>query len=206
MINSFLVLGLLVHVMPLIFFSRILRSEALVYKSYFFRRAIFGNYSTLDSYTNTAISHTFAYLSRWCRNPWQSLYNPLLKLLSHNFHHSSCSHVLGNKKVHAYYVPSREKQAQFYERLAWDKALQWGKRQQMGSNRKNSREWSELSGCLGRGKGWWSLEKSLWCSRSMIPDSGIMLWLVSSCWQICVAVYSITLFQYHTPTIQEKIF
>ena len=35
------VLGLLVHVTPLIFFSRILRSKALVYKSYFFRRAFF---------------------------------------------------------------------------------------------------------------------------------------------------------------------
>ena len=35
MINSFLVLGLLVHVTPSIFFSRIVRSEALVYKSYF---------------------------------------------------------------------------------------------------------------------------------------------------------------------------
>ena len=35
MINSLLVLGLLVHVTPSIFFSRILRSEALVYKSYF---------------------------------------------------------------------------------------------------------------------------------------------------------------------------
>ena len=71
-----------------------------------------------------------------------------------------------------------KKQAQFYDRLAWDKALQWGKRQQRGSNRKNSGEWRELSGCLGRGKGWRSLETCLWCSRSMIPDSGIMLWLV----------------------------
>ena len=35
MINSFLVLGLLVHVTPPVFFSRILRSEALVYKLYF---------------------------------------------------------------------------------------------------------------------------------------------------------------------------
>ena len=86
--------------------------------------------------------------------------------------------MLGNKKVHAYYVPSRKKQAQFYERLAWDKALQWGKRQQMGSNRKNSGARSEPSGYLGRGKGWRSLETCLWCSRSMIPDSGIMLWLV----------------------------
>jgi len=34
------VLGLLVHLTPLIFFSKILRSEALVYKSYFFRRAV----------------------------------------------------------------------------------------------------------------------------------------------------------------------
>ena len=31
-----MVLGLLVHVTPSNFFSRILRSEALVYKSYFF--------------------------------------------------------------------------------------------------------------------------------------------------------------------------
>ena len=48
----------------------------------------------------------------------------------------------------------------------------------MGSNRKNSGEWRELSGCLGRGKGWRSLDTCLWCSRSMIPDSGIMLWSV----------------------------
>ena len=99
--------------------------------------------------------------------------------------------MLGNKKVHAYYVPSRKKQAQFYERLAWDKASQWGKRQQRGSNRKNSGEWRELSGCLGRGKGWRSLETCLWCSRSVIPDSGIMLRLANvfmltdswCCWQ-----------------------
>ena len=35
-----MVLGLLVHVTPSIFFSRILRSEALVYKSCFFRTAV----------------------------------------------------------------------------------------------------------------------------------------------------------------------
>ena len=34
------VLGLVVHVMPSIFFSRILRGGALVYKSYFFRTAV----------------------------------------------------------------------------------------------------------------------------------------------------------------------
>ena len=28
---------------------------------------------------------------------------------SHNFHHGSCSHVLGNAKVHEYQVPSRKK-------------------------------------------------------------------------------------------------
>ena len=72
----------------------------------------------------------------------------------------------------------RIKQAQFYERLAWDRAWQWGKRQQIGSNRKNSSEQSEPSGCLGRGKGWWSLETCFWCHHSMIPDSGVMLWLV----------------------------
>ena len=43
--------GLLVHV----------RSEALVYKSYFAEELFYGNYSTLDSHTNTVISHAFAY-------------------------------------------------------------------------------------------------------------------------------------------------
>ena len=48
------------HVTRLIFFSRILRSEALVYKSFFFSEELFyGNYSTLDSHTNTVISHAF---------------------------------------------------------------------------------------------------------------------------------------------------
>ena len=37
-----MVLGLLVHVPPTNFFSRILRSEALVDKSYFFRTAVLG--------------------------------------------------------------------------------------------------------------------------------------------------------------------
>ena len=59
--------------------------------------------------------------------------------------------MLNNKKVHAYYVPSRKKQAQFYERLAWDKALQWEKRQQMGSNRKKLIVESEVS----RAVAWW---------------------------------------------------
>ena len=52
------------HVTPSNFFSRILRSEALVYNSYFFSEQPFdGNYSTLDSPTNTVISHAFAYSS-----------------------------------------------------------------------------------------------------------------------------------------------
>ena len=64
------VLGLLTHVTPLIFFSRILRGEALVYNSYFFpEQPYYGDYSTLDSHTNTVISHAFAYLSRWRRKP-----------------------------------------------------------------------------------------------------------------------------------------
>ena len=81
------VLSLLVHVTPLNFFSRILRSEALVYKSYFFQRSPFyRNYSTLDSHTNTVISHTFAYSSRRRRKPWQGLlllYKNETKLLLH---------------------------------------------------------------------------------------------------------------------------
>ena len=67
-----MVLGLLMHVTPTIFFRRILRSEALVYKSFFFsERPFYVNYSTLDSHTNTVICHAFA--SRWRRKPRQSL-------------------------------------------------------------------------------------------------------------------------------------
>ena len=50
-------------------------SEALVYKSYFLTEQLFyGNYSKLDSHTNTVISHAFAYSSRWRRKPWQGLF------------------------------------------------------------------------------------------------------------------------------------
>ena len=56
------VLGVLEKVTPSNFFGRILRNEALVYNSYFFpEQAFYGNYSTLDSHTNTVISHAFAY-------------------------------------------------------------------------------------------------------------------------------------------------
>ena len=44
------------------FFSRIVRSEALVYNLYFFpEQSFYGNYSKLDSHTNTIISHAVAY-------------------------------------------------------------------------------------------------------------------------------------------------
>ena len=67
-----MVLGLLAHVMPSIFFSRIVRSDALVYNWYFFsEQPFYGNYSTLDSHTNTVIFHAFAYSSRGRRKPWQ---------------------------------------------------------------------------------------------------------------------------------------
>ena len=60
------VLGLLVHVTPFIFFSRILRSkkrsEALIYKSYFFRRAVLRKlFDIRFSYKHNVISHAFAY-------------------------------------------------------------------------------------------------------------------------------------------------
>ena len=54
------VLGLPVHVTLSMFSSRILGSEASVYKSYFFsEQPFYGNYSTLDSHTITVISHAF---------------------------------------------------------------------------------------------------------------------------------------------------
>ena len=36
---------------------------------FFSEQPFYGNYSTLDSHTNTVISHTFAYSSRWRRKP-----------------------------------------------------------------------------------------------------------------------------------------
>ena len=63
------------HVTRSNFFRRILRSEALDYKSYFFsEQPFYGNYSTLDPHTNIVISHAFAYSSRWRRKPWQGLW------------------------------------------------------------------------------------------------------------------------------------
>ena len=49
------------NVTPSHFFSRTFRSEALVYNSYFVFRTAERNYSTLDSHTNTIISHAVAY-------------------------------------------------------------------------------------------------------------------------------------------------
>ena len=60
------------------FFRAILCLEALVYSWYFCRTAVLrkqdGNYSTSDFHTNTLISHTFAYSSRWRRKPLQGLF------------------------------------------------------------------------------------------------------------------------------------
>ena len=56
-----MVLGLLAHVRPSIFFGRILRRETLVHNLYFFsEQPFYGNYSTLDSYTNIVISYRFS--------------------------------------------------------------------------------------------------------------------------------------------------
>ena len=47
------------------FFSRIVRSEVLVYNSYFFsEQPFYGNYFTLDSHTNTVTSFAVAYSSK----------------------------------------------------------------------------------------------------------------------------------------------
>ena len=50
------------------FSSTILCFVALVYDSYYFQNSHFW---TIDSQTNTVISHTFAYSSRWRRKPWR---------------------------------------------------------------------------------------------------------------------------------------
>ena len=40
---------------------------------FFPEQPFYGYYWTLDSHTNTVISHAFAYLSRWRRKPLQGL-------------------------------------------------------------------------------------------------------------------------------------
>ena len=56
------------------FFSKILCFLASVYNFFFFyKKPLCGNYSTLDSHTNTVVSHAFAYSSRWRQKPWQGL-------------------------------------------------------------------------------------------------------------------------------------
>ena len=55
----------------LIFFSRIGRSEALDDNSFSFfsEQPFYGNFWTLDSHTNTAMSHAVAYSSKWLPKP-----------------------------------------------------------------------------------------------------------------------------------------
>ena len=66
------VLGLLVHVMPSILFSRI-------YRIHFFRTAVYGNYLTLDTHTNTVISYVFCLLVKMAlKTVTRSIYHTIL--------------------------------------------------------------------------------------------------------------------------------
>ena len=58
---------------PKIFKDNLLLCSFSLQLIFFSEQPFYGNYSTLDSNTNTAISHTFAYSSRWRRKPWQGL-------------------------------------------------------------------------------------------------------------------------------------
>ena len=69
------------------FFRTFLCFVALLYNWYFFsEQPFYGNHSTLDSHTNTVISHTFAYSSRWRRKPWQGLLIFTLVLIRNTFY------------------------------------------------------------------------------------------------------------------------
>ena len=80
-------------------------------------------------------------------------------------------------------------------RLAWDQALQWGKMQKTGSNRKDSSERGEPSGWIGNGEraaepGDMPLmppfhDSRFWCHA--------LIGQMPSCWQIRSAVDSIAL-------------
>ena len=52
--------------------------------TFFSEQPFYGNYLTLDSHTNTVISHTFAYSSRWRRKLWQGLFLSALQKVRGN--------------------------------------------------------------------------------------------------------------------------
>ena len=62
---------MLLHVTSSFFFSRIGRSEALDDHSFSFfsEQPFYGNFWTLDSHTNTVMSHAVAYSSKWLPKP-----------------------------------------------------------------------------------------------------------------------------------------
>jgi len=77
-------------------FRTILCFVALVYNWYFFQnQPFYGNYSTLDSHsdTNTVISHTFAFSSRWRRKLWQGLFKYDVKEPTLTMFEKSIGHV-----------------------------------------------------------------------------------------------------------------
>ena len=51
---------------------------------FFWEQPFYRNFSTLDSHTNTVISHTFASSSRWRRKPWQGLFLSALQKVRGN--------------------------------------------------------------------------------------------------------------------------
>ena len=69
-----MVLGLLAHVTPSIFWSRILRNEALVYNSYFFRTAVLRKlFDIRFSYKDCNFSRVCLLVKTQRRKPWQGL-------------------------------------------------------------------------------------------------------------------------------------
>ena len=91
-----MVLGLLAHVTPSVLFSvDSLEMKLSLQFIFFSEQPFYGNYSTLDSHTNTVISHAFVYSSRWRRKPWQGLFLSSSHLKVKNIDspfNGSCSH------------------------------------------------------------------------------------------------------------------
>ena len=64
---------------PKFFLDNLLHCSFSLQLIFFSEQPFYGNYPTLDSHTNTVISHAFAYSSRWRRKPWQGLFISLFK-------------------------------------------------------------------------------------------------------------------------------
>ena len=71
-----------------------MQSSAFLQLIFFSEQPFNRNYSTVDSHTNTVISHAVTYSSRWRRKPWQDLLSCCFLFSKSNSYPSFCKSIL----------------------------------------------------------------------------------------------------------------